>query len=325
VERGLVGLDDSVFEMLPELAKLQIISSPDEGKTLLYTKPTKQITLRHLLTHSSGLGYDMISPLLMTWRAEKGQESMGYPISGTVPECFSMPLLFEPGEGWVYGPGLDWAGYLIKRLDGNISLEEYFVENIFKPIGRTAPFPTFDIAKHPEIKARLVITGERQADGSLKPTIAPYGENPKDEHGGTALALTVPDYTAVLADLVSDTPKLLKPETITAMFTPQFLPESAAYKGLHALSFIWEPMTGGIWPREHGVNHGIGGLLITKGIPELKLPAYTLTWSGFTNPVWMVNLNKGVGGFFATQIVPPGDPKVCELIAAFWKDFWSEV
>jgi CubicO group peptidase (beta-lactamase class C family) len=282
VEKGLIGLDDSVFKVLPELAELQIISSPDDGKTLSYTKPKKVITLRHLLTHTSGLAYDGLSPLLMAWRAERGQESMGYPTSGTVPECYSTPLLFEPGEGWVYSPSLDWAGYLVCRLNGNTTLEQYFTDNIFKIVGRSAPFPTFNLSKHPEMKAQLVAAGERTPEGRLKAAIAPFGDKPLDEHGGSGLALRVGDYLAVEGDLVSESPKLLRSDTITAMFSPQFLPGSGAEIGLKAFSMIWSPLLGNVIPE--GVNHGLGGLLLTKYSEESGIPAFTLAWGGFTNP-----------------------------------------
>ncbi|KAF2668169.1 beta-lactamase/transpeptidase-like protein [Microthyrium microscopicum] len=324
VERGLISLGESVYKILPEISDLPIIHTPDEGKTISFTKPTKEITLRMLLTHSSGLAYDGMSPASVTWRAERGQEPMVYPISGTVPECYATPLLFEPGEGWIYGSGLDWAGYLVRRLNGNISLRDYFTTNIFEPVGRTAPFPTFDISDHPDMKARLVTCYERTEDGGLKEAVAPFGENALDEHGGSGLALTVPDYCAVLSDLLKDEPKLLKPETVKQMFTSQFQPDSPALQGLLENSYVWLLNTGGVPPPEASVNYGLGGLLLLEGVPELNIPANTLTWSGYTSPVWMVNRDRGIGGFFATQMLPPGDPKTGELIAAYWKEHFGK-
>lgn len=289
---------------------------------MVYTKPTNVITLRHLLTHSSGLAYDLLSPLLMAWRAEHGQGSLSYPHDSTIPECYGTPLLFEPGEGWLYGGGVDWASVIVRRLNGNISLEQYFIEHIWKPVGRPAPFPIFDLNKHPEYKARLVACGNRNAAGVLENVVAPFGENGKDEHGGSGLNLTVPDYMAVLADLISDSPKLLKPETIAEMLKPQLAPGSAAEIGLNAWSLVWAPMTGGVVAE--GVNYGIGGLLLTKDVEAAGIPADTLIWSGFTNPVWQLNKEKGVAAFFATQILPPGDPATVELIGKFFKDFWAK-
>lgn len=247
---------------------------------------------------------------------------MGYPSSGTVAQCFATPLVFEPGTGWAYGPGLDWVGVLVRRLNGGVSLEEHFAENIFKIVGCAEPLPTFDLGKEPRMRERLVECGERGEDGGLQPVVAPYGEDPRDEHGGTGLVLAVGDYLAVLADLISDEPKLLRRDTIAELFSPQFSPGSAPLQGLHGLSMIWSPLTGGVVPP--GVNHGLGGLLLTEDADAAGIPASTLLWGGFTNPTWQVNRNRGAAGFFATQILPPGDAQVVKLIGAFWKDFWSK-
>jgi CubicO group peptidase (beta-lactamase class C family) len=276
VERGLIGLDDSVFDVLPEVAKLEIISSQDNGQTLTFTKPKKPITVRQLITHSSGLAYDALSPLIVAHRRQQGlPESASYPISGTVAECYSNPLVFEPGEGWIYGPGLDWAGQLVRRLNSNISLEEYFVENILKPAGAPPPYPTFNLSAHPDLKDRLFECANRTAEGGLEPVIAPFGDEPKDEHGGSGLSLATAHYLAVQADLLSDNSKLLRQDTITALFSPQFLPNSAPARMLDQWSLIFSPMTGGEVGMD-GVNYGLGGLLLTKGAPVVNIPPMTL-------------------------------------------------
>ncbi|KIW05132.1 uncharacterized protein PV09_03684 [Verruconis gallopava] len=323
VDRGLIGLDDSVFNVLPELSKLEVVSSDDEGKTLKLSPPNKPITIRQLLTHSSGLAYGALSPLIVAYRNQNGLgESESYPISGTVAECYSNPLAFHPGEGWVYGPGLDWAGQLVRRLNNNITLEQYFVDNIFKPVGAPAPYPTFNLSEHPELKANLLECANRTAEGGLEPVSAPFGDMPKDEHGGSGLALTTDHYLAVQADLLSDSPKLLSKEMISALFSPQLEEGSAAQKGLEAWSLIFAPMTGGEVGMP-GVNYGLGGCLFTKGIPNTGTPPGTLMWGGFTNPVWQINREKGIAGWLGVQQLPPGDPTFVALGKIFWTDFWA--
>lgn len=73
MDRGLIGLDDSVFDVLLEVAALEVIGSDDGRKTLRYTKANKPITIRQLVTHPNGLCYDALSPLIMAYRAQKGQ------------------------------------------------------------------------------------------------------------------------------------------------------------------------------------------------------------------------------------------------------------
>lgn len=110
VERGQVSLDEPIERILPELANLDIIE-PLEVASALANKPftlkpsTKKVTLRQLLSHTSGLAYDTTDPLIQAWRASRQEEPLGF--TGKIVEAFVVPLLFEPGEGWAYSGGID--------------------------------------------------------------------------------------------------------------------------------------------------------------------------------------------------------------------------
>lgn len=100
VEKGLVDLDEDISRFLPEFKDPQIItedSSHEDGYVL--TPAKNKVTLRQLLTHTSGVGYFFMSPLIATWRDKVGpsQEEL----QGLVAKTYDAPLLFEPGQGWV--------------------------------------------------------------------------------------------------------------------------------------------------------------------------------------------------------------------------------
>jgi CubicO group peptidase (beta-lactamase class C family) len=251
VEKGLLSLDEPLDKILPELADKEILTGESEmGFTF---KPSKnKITARQLLTHTSGLGYSFISPLLMKWLDSPAQAFRKD--SQIITEKYNYPLLYEPGTGWTYSSSLDWAGVVVRRLHGGISLEDYMIEHIWKPVGLASPFPTFAISQHPEYKARLMQAAERTPDGELKPQSFWFGDNSVDQEGGAGLALTVKDYLAVLTDLISDSPKLLKPETISMMLTPQIATDSPALPMLVKDRQVWEMVAGPI--SEDAVNHG---------------------------------------------------------------------
>jgi CubicO group peptidase (beta-lactamase class C family) len=320
VEKGLIGLDEPLTKILPELDGKEVLRS-EPGKGMISEPSKTKITARHLLSHTSGLGYRFLHPLLIEWSKSHAEE-LKLNDTKLVSEKYNIPLVFEPGTGWTYGCGVDWAGIVVRRLHDGISLEDYFIENIWKTVGLSSPFPTFALSNHPEYKARQMQAAERTSDGGLQPWNFPYGDNPVDQEGGAGLVATTQDYIAVLTDLISDTPKLLKPETISLMYTPQLAADSPAIPMLIQLRGAWDHVSGEI--SNDFANHGLGGMLILGGEPKTGQPANILAWGGATNPVWFVCRDLGVAGFFATQISPFADPAVKELVNAWRKEFWGK-
>ena len=121
-EQGKFRLDDPVEKYLPEMANLPVFDSFD-AKTGNYHLhlARKTMTVRHIMTHTSGLGYPFTSATLRDFKPRAGES---YPDG---------PLLFEPGEQWVYGTSLDIVGRLVEKLSGQ-KLEAYFREHIFNPL-----------------------------------------------------------------------------------------------------------------------------------------------------------------------------------------------
>ena len=104
VEQGKVKLDEPVSQYLPQLATLEVLEGfdPETGKPRLRPARTP-VTLKHLLTHTSGICYD-------TWDADMFRYT-----SQTNGAARSVPtLMFEPGTRWQYGMGVDWAGRLVE-------------------------------------------------------------------------------------------------------------------------------------------------------------------------------------------------------------------
>lgn len=321
IERGLIGLDDVVTKGLPELSDKDILSwDPNSINTPRYQKARTTITVRMLLTHTSGFGHHWREPILRRWRDFHGKDPNN--LNGTIQQVHGAPLIYEPGTNWRYGGSMDWLGLMVRRLNEDVSLETYFNENIWKRVGLSAPFPVFDLNKHPEYKARLMKGAKRCPNGVLEPNVLRYAETSDDEFGGYGLALTAQDFLPVLADLISDSPKLLKPETIEEMFTPQFAANSPLTKGMNEDSGIWRGMTGPL--SEDGINHGLGAAIAVKAVPEIRQPANLLFWGGAANAVWFASREKGVAGLLVLQVLPLGDPICKKVINAWKKDFWGQ-
>ncbi|MCJ1298640.1 hypothetical protein MMC08_001430 [Hypocenomyce scalaris] len=124
VDKGLFSLDSSedVKRLIPEMAGAEILTGFDaasEGAPTFQVAGNK-FTLRQMLTHSSGMAYAEFNPTLMQWRKTRGEELLQ--LCGEVIRGYQMPLLFEPGEGWVYSVAIDWAGLMVERAKGGVKL-----------------------------------------------------------------------------------------------------------------------------------------------------------------------------------------------------------
>ncbi|EOD46033.1 putative beta-lactamase protein [Neofusicoccum parvum UCRNP2] len=162
VERGLLALDAPLDALLPELCSQPIITSYNAASSaaaasLTFAQRTKPLTLRHLLTHTSGVGYDTLQPALRAHRASRGEAGQTTTPSAAIATAFGVPLLFEPGDGWAYGGGLDWAGVAVERAlqtHGGGELEDCVQERVFGPLGLRDS--TFRLERREGVRERLV-------------------------------------------------------------------------------------------------------------------------------------------------------------------------
>lgn len=317
IENGLIGLDDSLTKVLPEFDGRDILKDV-VGSELKLEKSTTPLTARHLLTQTSGLGYPFLNPLLGRRERILKQERT----SNHVTEKYDLPLTFEPGTGWQYGCNLDWAGVAVSRLNGGMTLEDYFVENVWKRVGLSAPFPTFNIERRPEYDALKMKMTFQAEDGRLEHLDRVPFDDPVAQNGGEGLAGRAGDIMAVLVDLISDTPQLLRPETIRTMYTPQLPQGSKSHQMLTQMRPVWEIVCGPI--ADESLNHGLAGAICLAPVPELKQPANIIGWGGASNNIWWASRELGVAGYFATQQTPFGNPTVTKLANAWKKDFWTQ-
>ncbi|KAH7138893.1 beta-lactamase/transpeptidase-like protein [Dendryphion nanum] len=324
VQAGKLSLDDSeiISTHLPELVVQEVFTSAP-GEPFTYKKRKNPITLRALLTHSSGSGIDLIDERLKAWRKARGERSLT--LTGPVAEAHSVPLLFEPGEGWVYGGGLDWAGLLVERVSG-IRFGEFLRKEIFDIVGcderigfmgdlRSAGISEEDIVQ--------TVTRKGDGSGSLKawPTVSS-----KAELGGGGLLASSRNFGKVLRDLIAGESRLLERRWIDALFEPQFEEGGMAVLALRKSVPVFRQMTGPLTDSitPEGVNHGLGGMVIREDSEVLGKTTGTMTWGGAFSCMWFVNREQGVAAYYASNVFPPMDPPTSKLTNEFIKEVWTK-
>ena len=298
-ERGLLDLDAPLGEFLPVLATPRVLTGFDaEGRPV--TRPAvRPITLRGLLTHTTGLGYDFTSADLARCLALTGQSLMAM----DEPD---LPLMFEPGEGWLYGVGIDWTGRLIEAVTGQ-TLDAFVEANILAPLGMadTQFFPDADHA------ARRASTHIRTPDGGFAPV--PFGM-PSSRHfmmGGAGLSSTAGDYMTFLAAILAGGAPLLKPETFALMMSNQTGDRDVG--GIKSanpfLTNDFEPLPGRVR------RHGLAGLINLDPVPGGRA-AGSLAWAGLANCYYWADPASGVAGVLMAQLLPFADPGVLSTFEA---------
>ena len=299
VEAGKVKLDEPAKTYLPELGAVRVL----DGAT--QRPPKSPITVRQLLTHTAGFGYEFMRKELFDLVSKKELPSM---MAGG-DAFLKAPLLFEPGTGWEYGINTDWLGRLVERVSGQ-SLEIYFREKIFTPLGMSDSFFTVPASK----QSRLVKVFERKDDGTLG--AQPDAPAPPGDFlsGGGGLHSTASDYLLFVRALMAGgqlgSRRILSGDSVAMMganqigdltirpvssVIPQFATDGAALPGAldkFGLGFALNS-------KSAGTNRGVN----------------TMSWAGIFNTFFWIDREKQIGAVLLSQSLPflePGSKKLVD-------------
>ncbi len=313
IEQGRIHPDDEAAKYLPQLAAPQVLVGFDaEGKPRL--RPAKRaIKVRHLLTHTSGFTYSIWSDALSQYEKVTGMPDIATCQSG----AFAAPLEFEPGERWQYGISMDWVGKIVEAVAYQ-SLEVYFRENIFAPLGMKDSGFLIGSAQ----KRRVATFHNRTADGSLAAAPFEMPQRPEFFMGGGGAFSTPRDYMTFLQMLLRggamNGVRVLKSETVATMMQNQIgelnVGETVTAQPAFSRSFDQFPGQPHKWGYSFDIN--------TRPGPNGRAPG-SISWAGLLNCYFWLDPRKAVTGALFTQILPFYDERVVALYGEFERGLYA--
>jgi methyl acetate hydrolase len=307
VERGALGLDTAMADVVPALGRVQVLDGFDAAGDA-QTRPARApITMRQLLSHTAGYAYSTWNPRLKAY-----QDRYRIP---DIFECreitLTLPLMFEPGSSWEYGMNIDWVGKAVEQVSG-MSLERYLRKNVLGPLGMTRTSFVLD----QRMRSDLAGMHHRGPDGVLSVMEFEVTQTPEFFMSGGAMYGSAGDYLRLLRALLNlgtlDGVQVLRPETVV----------DAAGNQLGELSVrplaTLDPTSSNdvtLMPRM-GEKWSLLGLRNESVTPNGRSQG-SMFWCGMANCYYWVDWQRGDTGLLCTQVLPFVDPVVLDAFDSF--------
>jgi CubicO group peptidase (beta-lactamase class C family) len=227
-DAGHLDLDDPIVHYLPEFADAKVIVTADT------TRPARRaITVRHLLTHTSGLDGFTVGHALLRPLYERADIVYEGPLAlrEKLRRLGTMPLAHDPGDAWTYGLSSDVAGRLVEVIAGE-DLDRYLARRIFEPLGMKRTY----FSAPPEDLGRVVARHVRRERGLALMSGAPSADRVRDVSGGGGLYTTIGDYSRFVQALLDGGRPILDERSVAEMTTNQIGGLAAAFRIRYGLS-----------------------------------------------------------------------------------------
>ncbi len=293
-EEGKFLLDDPVSTYIPAFKTMTVLDKYNEKDTTYTTVPAKRpITIRQLLTHTSGISYPSIGTkeAVAIYAKNRIPSGIGTP-DGTLEDAMNrlaaLPLMFQPGDRWSYGLSVDVVGRLIEVLSGQ-PLDVFLRTRLFDPLGMNDTY--FYLPANLQNRLTRVYTEDANKAIQRLPAQGGISENyPKQAgtyfSGGAGLSSTMLDYAVFLQMMLNggeyNGKRILSPTTVRLITTNQ------------------------IGDLNQGINKfGLGFAIVSeKNAARLPWSEGSYEWGGFFGTTYWVDPKEGVVALIYTQKVP---------------------
>jgi len=299
VEEGLIGLDDPVAQYLPEFEGREVVTNVEP----LVTEPAQvTLTVRHLLSNTSGLAYGFANATVVALTQSTGLAEL------------ALPLLNEPGAEWHYSGSTRVLGQIVEQVSGD-SLEDFFQARIFEPLGMVDT--SYAVAT--EKQSRLPTTHSRAAGGGLDEQqqfgVQATPTPPFTGDGG--LFSTAQDYGQFMRLFLNggsvDGVQILSAESVAAMGNSQI---GEIYVELQETT---NPAISQSFPLGAGVDKfGLGFQLTGPGTaPGAHRNVGSMSWAGIFNTEFWIDPAAGIAATLLMQVLPFYDAGALRALAEF--------
>jgi CubicO group peptidase (beta-lactamase class C family) len=298
VEDGKVCLDDPVSKYIPSLAQPRVIASVNAATGEYTTRPTSEITIRQLLCHTSGVGYEFCNHTLHFLQEKTGKDSR------------DLPLLHDPGQRWTYGMGTQVLGEVVEAVSHQ-TLDQYLQDTILGPLEMVDT--TFAL---PQGKLQRLVTIHHYPDGKLTEIPNPPSDA-KVVRGDYGLRSTARDYTRFLQMLLGGGQlgkvRILNAESVTMMTTNQ-IGNLVIELQPAELPAVAQAFPLGAGRDKFGLGFQVA--VVNEPQPHLR-SAGSFSWGGIYNTHFWADPQQGIAAVLLMQVLPYYDRRCVDVLTGF--------
>jgi methyl acetate hydrolase len=301
-EEGKLKLDDPVSKYLTGFDNLKVITRFNEKDATYETRPAKRpMTIRHLLTNTSGFAYGFCNPI-----EHRLTET-------TKKDVWELPLVNDPGGKWNYSPSTAVLGMIVEKISGE-TLEAYFQQHIFKPLGMVDTSYAVPLAKQPRVVTKYNRTNERFEESERRPIpatpTAPF-------RGDGGLYSTAEDYGKFMQMLLNG--GHLGPANILRKSSVKMMGENNIGSIFVELQPTSEPSLAKPFPLGAGHDKFGLGFQIASGDPQYARfrSRGSMSWAGIWNTEFWIDPVQHIGGVMMMQFLPFYDDSALRTLRDF--------